>query len=140
METIKRTTKSSMESNKSMKTVYFGHSRSFDFEKEWYEPIRALNFAIGINAIFPHDAQGEGIDTKELFESGCALFVAEVSFPSTGLGIELGYAKMLQVPTVCFFKKGASVSGSIKRITDDCIEYSDTDDLQKKLQKVVSAL
>jgi hypothetical protein len=129
-----------MERDKDIKTIYFGHSRFFDYEKEWYEPARSLSLDNDIKTIFPHDAFGEGIDTRELFEKGHVLFVAEVSFPSTGLGIELGYARILRVPIVCFYRTGSAVSGSIRGVTDQCIEYSDTADLQKKLGEYIEHL
>lgn len=123
-----------------MKTVYFGHARSFDYEKEWYEPIRNLVLESETEVLLPHDAEGESRSTKELFEKGCDLFVAEVSYPSTGLGMELGYADVFHVPIVCFFKQGVRISNSLKRVTENFIEYSDTSDLQKKLQKIMSSL
>lgn len=122
-----------------MKTIYFGHSRSFDYKKEWYEPIRELNLPTEIQVIFPHETAGEDFDTRGLFEKGCDLFVVEGSYPSTGLGIELGYARMLSVPIVCFSRKGVQISGSLKRLANQCIEYSDREDLKVKLGKLLES-
>ena len=123
-----------------MKTIYIGHSRGFDYEKELYEPVRQLNLGSDIQIILPHENGAAGASTKELFQNGCALFIAEVSYPATGLGMELGYADMLHVPIVCLSKSGMKVSGSLSRLTDKFVEYTDSEDLKEKLMEEIKEL
>ena len=68
---------------------------------------------------------------------GCDLVIVEVSLPSIGMGIELGWANMKKIPIICFYKKGSQVSGSIKAVTDKIIEYSDVNDFISKLEIVL---
>lgn len=123
-----------------MKTIYIGHSRGFDYEKELYEPVRQLQLGSDVQIILPHENGATGASTKELFQNGCDLFIAEVSYPATGLGIELGYADMLHVPIVCLSKSGLKISGSLKRLTNRFVEYVDSEDLKEKLMLEIKEL
>jgi hypothetical protein len=123
-----------------MKTVYIGHSKNFDFENELYKPVRELELEPDIKIILPHEKGGEHASTKKLFENGCTLFIAEVSHPATGLGIELGYADMLHIPIVCFYKSGSEISNSLQSVTKRFVEYTDSVDLKEKLLKEITRL
>ena len=121
-----------------MKTIYIGHSRSFDYEHELYEPVRQLQLDENIKIILPYEKEGEHVKTKELFQKDCDLFIAEVSYPATGLGMELAYADIFEVPIICFFKSGSKISGSIKGVTNNFVEYVDINDLQMKLSDEIN--
>ncbi len=115
--------------------IYVAHSRKFDFRKELYEPVRNSCLNDVHEFILPHEDSGELFDSKEFFQDGCDLVVAEVSYPSIGLGIELGWANACGVRVVCFCKKGFVVSGASKAISDDIIEYFDCDELMLGIGK-----
>ena len=83
--------------------IYFAHSRSHDFQKEIYDPIRSSHVYKNHEIIFPHE-NGISINSKMTIEL-CDLLIAEVSFPSTGLGIEIGWANMLGKNIVCVSKE-----------------------------------
>jgi hypothetical protein len=123
-----------------MKTVYIGHSRGFDYERELYEPVHQLQLDSNIEIILPHENGVSGVSTKELFQNGCDLFIAEVSYPATGLGMELAYADMLHIPIVCFSKSGIKISGSLSRITNRFVEYMDSKDLKEKIMQQIKEL
>ncbi len=110
--------------------VYVGHSGSFDFRKELYEPLKRLSFEF----VFPHEKAGEPFNSKEVLKS-CRLMIAEVSYPSTGLGIEIGWADMYGVPIVFIHKKGVKVSDALKVIGKDFIEYSSDEELIAGIRK-----
>jgi len=116
--------------------IYFGHSKSFDFKKELYEPIKNSELNKQHEIIFPHETD-EFINSKNIVK-GCDLVIAEVSYPATGLGIELGWAEMLKTSILCVFRKGCKISGSLKVVTDNFIEYIDSKDLIKKIEKFIS--
>lgn len=69
----------------------------------------------------------------------CDLFVAEVSSPSHGVGMELQMAAEHKIPVIVLVKKGIDFSKStmvlglptLKKV----IYYSDFDDLQNQLEK-----
>lgn len=117
--------------------IYIAHSRCFDFQKELYEPIQNSSLAKEHIFIFPHSESDEPYSSKGVFQNGCDLIIAEVSYPETGLGIELGWADILKIPIVCVYKKNSKISGSLKVITDMFLEYSNADDLLAKVAQVI---
>lgn len=116
--------------------IYFGHSKNFDFKKELYQPIRNSKLNSQHEIIFPHETD-EFINSKNIIKD-CDLVLAEVSYLATGLGIELGWAEMFDKPVLCVYKKGAKISGSLRVVTSDFIEYSNSRDLVDKLEKFIS--
>ena len=117
--------------------IYDAHSTSFDFEKEIYTPLRAMS---SFEFIFAHE-HGKDIlfSSKELFQKKqCDLVLAEVSMPSTGLGIELGWANDAGIPIVCVHKDGYKTSQSLKTVTTDVIAYNGPDDLVAKLTEILN--
>ena len=117
--------------------IYIAHSRNFAFQKELYEPIQNSSLAKEHTFVLPHSESGEAFNSKKLFEKGCDLIIAEVSYPSVGLGIELGWADILKIPVVCIYKKDSEMSGSLKVITDKFLEYSNTEELVAKVGKAI---
>ncbi len=120
--------------------IYVAHSTSFDFQKELYGPIKSCSLNKEHVFIFPHDVSSESFHSKEFFQKDCDLVIAEVSYPSTGLGIELGWADMLHVPIVCIAEKGSSVSGALHSVTETFLEYSDTKELLEKIEATIKTL
>lgn len=117
--------------------IYVSHSRDFDFRNELYEPLKSS--LKSIEFIFPHEDSDKPFNTKELFENKtCDLVLAEVSRPSTGQGIELGWANLLNIPILCVFKTNSDISGSLSVLTDELIEYNSSEDLISKLVKFFS--
>lgn len=70
--------------------------------------------------------------TKELIKNADLIF-AEVSYPSTGQGIELGWADMMGKNIIYFYKSGTKPSGALSNLTKNMIEYKDQEDLISKL-------
>jgi len=103
-----------------------------------YKPVRESVLNKQHEIIFPHEDESSTINTKDVIKNSDVVF-AEVSFPATGLGIELGWADTYAVPIVCFSKTGAKISGSLKFITKNFIEYVDTEDLVEKTQKFLTS-
>lgn len=114
--------------------IYISHSRNYDYENELYLPLRNSGLNSQHEFILPHENSSEPFNTKELFQThGSDLVIAEVSFPATGQGIELGWANLLDIPVICISKKDAKISGSLKVITDKFLEYESSADLIQKL-------
>ena len=121
--------------------IYIGHSKTLDFKNDLYEPIRLSALNKKHEIILPHELHENASDfiTKDIIKT-CDLIVAEVSFPATGLGIELGWANAFQRPIICIYRKGAKTAGSLKVITDNFIEYTDKNDMIQKLTNAIDAM
>jgi len=115
--------------------IYFGHSKGFDFKNELYKPIRGSALNREHEILFPHETD-EFFNSKDRIKN-CDLMIAEISYPATGLGIELGWAEMLKTPVLCVYRKGHKISGSLKVVTKDFIEYENTEDLVEKITKFI---
>ncbi len=112
--------------------IYVSHARNFDYIHELYDPLKESK--LPVDFIFPHEQSSEPFNSKELFEShGCDLVLAEVSTPSTGQGVELGWADIYSIPIICFYKTGTAPAKSLNLLTDKIIEYGDNLDLVNKL-------
>lgn len=119
--------------------IYVCHSKNFDYKKELYEPIRNSSLNNLHEFIFPHENDGRFINSKEIIPS-CDLIIAEVSYPSIGMGIELGWANKDDKRIICFYKKDLKISNSLKTIANDFIEYQDKSDLIQKLESILKNL
>ncbi|OGY86951.1 MAG: hypothetical protein A2233_00460 [Candidatus Kerfeldbacteria bacterium RIFOXYA2_FULL_38_24] len=118
--------------------IYIGHSTSFDFQNELYKIIRESDISQQHEIIFPHEKSDEQFSSKTLFQSGCDLMIAEVSWPSTGLGIELGWADTHHVPVVCIYRKGSKVSGALKVVSQNFFEYENPSDILRVISKYLT--
>lgn len=110
---------------------FISHASSFDYVGELYEPLKRSALAAQHTLIFPHEG-GKTFFTKDII-ARCDVFVAEVSYPSTGQGIEVGWADMYKKSIICVFKSGTQPSSSLTMITDTLIEYQNPDDMIGKL-------
>lgn len=113
--------------------IYISHSGNYDYESELYKPIKESELASLHHFFLPHEPENIDVDAKDELKQ-TDILVAEVSYPSTGQGIELGRANVAGVPIVCFYKMGTKPSGSLRFVTDGIIEYSDVQDLLTKLK------
>ncbi|MCB9989054.1 MAG: hypothetical protein H6868_06950 [Rhodospirillales bacterium] len=106
--------------------IHVGHSTVFDFEKELYEPLKRSALSQAHDFHFPHDGNRAPENTKEIIKNS-DLLLAEVSYPSTGLGIELGWADVFAVPVIAFYRFDKTPSQAIHIITNKVYRYSDND-------------
>ena len=118
------------------KTVYASHSRNFDSKKELYEPLRQSELNEKYRIILPHEENERPFNSKYLLMNDCELMIAEISYPSSGVGIEIGWADAFGVPIILAHKKNIKMSGSLSRIVSFKLEYENTNDLIQKLEEV----
>ncbi len=116
--------------------IYVGHSTGFGYKKELYEPLRNSALNERVEFVLPHERNDAPYQSKEVLKT-VDVFLAEVSLPSTGLGIELGWADDLGVPIIAVYKKGQSISRSITGVAQQVIEYTSADDLISRLVAVI---
>lgn len=116
------------------KKIYVSHAASFNFKDDLYNPIRTSDLNEQFDIILPHESSEKPFNSKEGLKD-CSFVIAEVSYPSTGQGIELGWADLYNIPIVCIYKKDAKVSRSLCVISDTFIEYSPSVNLIDKLKE-----
>jgi len=114
--------------------IYVSHSTNFDYQAELYGPLRE-HFSEQI-LFLPHEKSTETMDSKNTIKDA-DMVLAEVSYPSTGQGIELGWANDAGVPIICIHREDAKHSGALEIVSDKLISYSSTDDLVSKLRKFI---
>ncbi len=119
--------------------IYVCHSSRFDYKKELYEPIRHSKLNNKHEFILPHEVSDQIFNSKEVIPQ-CDLVISEISYPSTGMGIELGWVNKENIKIVFIYKKGFKVSKSLTIISSDFIEYTDSYDLIDKLEFFIEKL
>lgn len=119
--------------------IYVTHASSFDYQNELYRPLRESELNKKYHIVLPHEYSSKEYDSKTFLKK-CDLVLAEVSYPSTGQGIELGWADIYEVPILYFHKKGANLSGSLRVISHAFIEYENEADMLKKLAEQIELL
>lgn len=82
--------------------------------------------------VLPHE-EGVHHETKQEISS-YDYMIAEVSCLSTGLGMELGYADMFDVPIIIAYKTDAEISPFVRNVAVHEIEYKNSDELLEKIK------
>lgn len=107
--------------------IYVGHSRDFDYMNELYLPIINSNISEKAEFILPH-LSNKTFNSGDVIEEA-DLFIAEISIPSLGLGIEIGRAEMQNKKILCIHKENAQIPSSIKYVNVELLAYRDTEDM-----------
>ncbi|MEK7592479.1 MAG: hypothetical protein AAB508_03745 [Patescibacteria group bacterium] len=115
--------------------IYVCHSKKFDFKNELYVPLRNSPLNTKHEILFPHETE-KFINSKEIIRAS-DFVIAEVSYPSTAEGFELGWADCFEKQILCIYKDGTKPSGSLKVITEKIISYSDSSDMVVKITNVI---
>ena len=119
--------------------VYLIHSTKYDFRNELYAPLKASTLNSEHEIIYMFDNTDTLRDSKDIIK-GSDLIIAEVSHAGVGSGIELGWADMLGLPIICFYKTGLSASKSLPIITTHIFEYDDEAELVATLAKEIAVV
>lgn len=111
--------------------IYCAHSLNFDYKKDYYDVLR--NELGNVHTLFfPHQTEGMS-NSKDIIRSS-DLIIAEISYPSIGLGIELGWAESFSVPILALYRVDSNPSRSISFITKNILEYQEPQDLINKVK------
>ena len=116
--------------------LYLSHSSGYDYTSELYEPLKN-SLAKEHDIFFPHDTDSNGVNSKDVIPN-CGLMLAEVSYPSTGQGIEIGWADANKVPIICFYRSGAKPSSAIQFTSDHIFEYSTSEEMITKIRAEIA--
>ena len=115
--------------------IYVSHSSKYYYINKIYNPIEKSDLIKSNTFFFPH--KNKEINTKEII-SNCDLVIAEVSLQTTGQGIELGWADYAKVPILCVYEKGAQISSALNFITNEFIEYENSEDMIRKVKNFIN--
>ncbi len=115
--------------------IYIAHSRDFDYLNELYKPLRNDIFFKEYELILPHEQQSS--NNKREFYNDIDLFIAECSYPSTGLGIELGFAFDSGKQIYCLHKREKKISGSLNVITNNIFEYDTIEEMINIMKDII---
>ena len=115
--------------------IYLSHASSFDYQTELYAPLK-LSLAQHHSIFFPHETDSVHIKSKDVI-ARANIMLAEVSFPATGQGIEIGWADAFATPIVCFYRSADTPSRSLKFVTKNFIIYDTQDDMIAKLEAML---
>ncbi len=116
--------------------LYISHSSGFDYTSGLYAPLKK-SIARDHDIFFPHDSK-DVVNSKSIIQES-DLILAEVSYPSTGQGIELGWGDAEGIRIICFYKAGSSPSSAIELISSSSFEYASMDEMLSKLTAELSA-
>lgn len=121
--------------------IYVAHSTSFNYKSELYLPIRQSDLNSQHDFILPHESSNEPYDSKSLFASTHVdLVIAEVSYPSTGMGIEIGWADSCGIPVACIYHARSKPSGSLVVVTDKIVSYTSHKNLVGILGDIINKM
>jgi len=120
-----------------LKRIYIGHSKDWDYQSGLYRPIKESILNNNYIIIFPHTPKGEEFVSERDLKK-VDLFVAEVSLPSTGLGIELGFAHLFKIPILCIHRVGTTVRSSVKRLNCEIYEYAEIDEVVNVIYRILN--
>lgn len=121
--------------------VFISHSSNYDFVNKLYKPLRNSKLNKVHKIFLPYEDSGKGkiVLTKNIIKNSDVV-IAEVSYPSTGQGIELAWVNAFEVPIICIYKQNCKVSKSLKYLTKTLIAYKDTRDMISKLKIAIDKL
>jgi hypothetical protein len=118
--------------------IYVAHSTQGNYHEDLYIPLKTSSMSTDHTFILPHENSATQYNSKELFKKHeCSLVIAEVSYPTTGEGIELGWADIYQIPIICIYKEGTRPSGALKVISNTFLQYSDSNDMIAQLKSYI---
>lgn len=117
--------------------IYIGHSSSLDFKNVLYQPLRDCDLDENHNIVLPHENSDDPFNSENYLKNECDVFIAEVSEASTGLGIELGWADLYEMPIVCVHRENSEPSSSITEVTDEIKSYKNTNELINAIKRLI---
>jgi len=118
--------------------IFVAHASSFDFKNKLYAPIRESVLNTEHEFFLPQETGDEEV-TLETIKNSDAL-VCEVSIPSTGAGIEMGWAHASHIPILCIYEKGSQPQVSAEYVATEYVEYADSADMIGKIQRFIQRI
>lgn len=119
--------------------IYLSHSSHFDYIQDLYAPIKKAPFFSSHDFVLPHDTAALPENSKQIIAQSHVM-IAETSYPSTGQGIELGWANSFSKPIFCLHKKELCGSSSLKYVCTNSAEYETQEELTRGIATFLDSL
>lgn len=116
--------------------IYVAHPSAIPYREELYQPLRASSLNTRVEIILPHETSELPYESKAELQT-TQWMIAEVSQASTGVGIEIGWAYLYNVPIIAIHKKGTPRSSSVAQLATQYIEYTNSEELIKLLSTII---
>lgn len=117
--------------------IYFGHSKSMDYENVIYKVVRSNDKIKDYEIILPHEKDKNASNPREFYKD-IDIFIADVSEKATGLGIELGWAFDDGVSIYSVYQEGSKISNSVRCVCNNFYSYTDSDSLAKIVEEIIN--
>lgn len=104
--------------------VYLAHSSKFDFKNKLYEPIKRSKIGNLYDFIYLMDNPGNLPNTKEMIQT-CQAVIGEISYPSIGAGIEIGWADAFDIPLILIHNHSYNPPEYYKTFSSYLLKYDD---------------
>ena len=116
--------------------IFFAHSSAYDYINKFYAPLKKSPYLLDEHeCIFPMDKGALGKSKTEV--QTCNLLIAEVSLPSTGQGMEIGWADACGIPIITIAKEGSAPSGALIYVAQKTHFYTSPESLVKLVETLV---
>ncbi len=76
------------------------------------------------------------IDIEKDMLKTCDVIIADVSYPTIHLGMELGWADIYKVDIICVCVKGTAISSHLTKMSKEIVIYTDIPDMIQKLERL----
>ncbi|EKE26282.1 MAG: hypothetical protein ACD_4C00344G0002 [uncultured bacterium (gcode 4)] len=121
--------------------IYVCHSKELNFQDDLYDPLRKSKLNSLHEIFLPHESREKwDFVTKDIIKNS-DIVIAEVSLPGNfWLGIEIGWTNAFDRKIICIYREGSKISGSLKFVCENFIEYTDKEDMIEKLEKALSSI
>lgn len=119
--------------------IYLAHSSKYDFQNELYKPIKASLLMSDYDFIFLLDTPNYLPNTKELIKT-YSLVIAEMSYPSTGAGIEIGWADAFNIPIILIHNELFNPPPYLKTMSPFILKYNKANDIPILLAPILEEL
>jgi hypothetical protein len=119
--------------------IYVGHAgrEKWDFESLLYAPLLSSDLVSNHEFILPYQHIQTFHDSENIIRN-CNLLLAEVFYPSTGLGIEMAWARQYNVPVIAIHHDTKKPTSSLEVITKDVFSYQDSNQMLEILYNLLS--
>lgn len=107
--------------------IYVCHSKSYDYKNILYNSIKNSELFYKNKVILPHDTDMFKSSKDAIASSD--LIIADISNPSTGMGIELGWADSFSKRIIYVCNDSTEISKSLLLLSKEYFLYKDCNDL-----------
>jgi nucleoside 2-deoxyribosyltransferase len=118
--------------------IYLAHATKMDYQNDLYQPLQESTLWSEHTWVLSH-ATGTDItfDSRPVIKD-CDLMIADVSVPSTGVGIEMGWAVAHEVKIMAIHKAGTVPSGAVVQVTGKVTPYQDANTLVTHIKSILN--